>query len=90
MSTTWHADELSKVSRIVEPIVRMLMGRNESVGLRSLRRNSLICSSAILLPIMFMLQRISLLPSDPYRPLASESYPLNCQEEANEQLRLRI
>jgi hypothetical protein len=62
----------------------MLMGRNESVGSRSLRKNSLIYFRGILLPSMFMLQRILLLPSDPSRPLASESYPLSRKEKADD------
>jgi hypothetical protein len=73
MSTTWHADELSKVSHIVIQENHDLMGRNESVALRSLRRNSLISSRGILLPIMFMRQRMSPLMSGLSRPLASES-----------------
>jgi hypothetical protein len=60
------------------------MVRNENVGLRSLKRNSLIYFSGILLPITFMPRRISPLPSDPYRPLASESYPLTCKDQTDD------
>jgi Cu2+-containing amine oxidase len=54
------------------------------VGSQSLRRNSLISSRGILLPSMFMRQRTLLLPSDPSRPLASESYPLSRKEKADD------
>jgi hypothetical protein len=74
MSTTWHADELSKVSSLVRSRYMELMFRNGNAGYRYLKKNNRIYCKDIPRPNTCMLQRISLLPSDPSLPLESESH----------------
>jgi hypothetical protein len=76
MSTSWHADELSKVGTSPALIGRErgLMKRTDIVEFPFSKKNNRISSSGIRLPNMFTLQRISPLPSGPFRLLASKSF----------------